>query len=58
MLRHGLVDDLRILLFPFTFGEGLRIFERMGVHTLKLVDTTTFESGVVALRYQPRSAAS
>jgi dihydrofolate reductase len=58
MLQHGLVDDLRILVFPFVFGEGPRIFERMNVHTLKLLDTKTFDSGVVALRYQPRSAAS
>ena len=58
MLQHGLVDDLRILVFPFVFGEGPRIFERLGVHTLKLLDTKTFDSGVVALRYQPRSSAS
>ena len=58
MLRHGLVDDLRILVFPFVFGEGPRIFERTDVHTLKLLDTTIFDSGVVALRYQPRSGAS
>lgn len=32
-----------------------RIFEHMGINTLKLLDTTTFGSGVVALRYQPQS---
>ena len=53
MLEHGLVDEFRILVFPFTFGEGPRIFEQMGVNTLKLVDTKTFSSGVVALHYQP-----
>jgi dihydrofolate reductase len=58
LLQHGLVDDLRLLVFPFAFGEGPRIFERLGVHTLKLLDTKTFDSGVVALRYQPRSSAS
>lgn len=54
MLKHGLVDELRILVFPFAFGEGPRIFERMGVHTLKLIETHTFSSGVVALHYQPQ----
>lgn len=58
MLQHGLVDDLCILVFPFVFGEGPRIFERMDVHTLELLDTKTFDSGVVALRYQPRTSAS
>jgi hypothetical protein len=52
------VDELRILVFPFAFGEGPRLFERMGVHTLKLLDTKIFESGVIALRYEPRPAAS
>jgi dihydrofolate reductase len=53
MLKRGLVDELRILVFPFAFGEGPRIFDRMGVHTWKLLDTKTFSSGVVALHYRP-----
>lgn len=53
MLKHGLVDEFRFLVFPFSFGEGPRIFEHMGVTKLKLVDTMTFSSGVVALQYQP-----
>ena len=54
MLKHGLVDEFRILMFPFSFGEGSRIFEHMGVNTMKLLDTKTFSSGAVALRYQPQ----
>src|ERR1044071_1595145 len=42
MLKHGLVDEFRFLVFPFSFGEGLRIFEHMGVNTLKLLDPTPF----------------
>ena len=57
MLKHGLVDELRILVFPFAFGEGERIFEHMGVNLLKLVSTKTFSSGVVALHYQPQQPA-
>ena len=53
MLKHGLVDEVRLLVFPFTFGEGPRIFEQMGVNTLKLLDAKTFSSGAVALHYQP-----
>jgi dihydrofolate reductase len=53
MLEAGLVDEFRFLVFPFAFGAGQRIFEQMGVTTLKLVDTKTFSSGVVALHYQP-----
>jgi dihydrofolate reductase len=57
MLQHGLVDEFRFLVFPFAFGEGRRIFEHMGVNTLKLLDTRTFSSGVVALHYQPGPSA-
>jgi dihydrofolate reductase len=54
MLKAGLVDELRILVYPFTYGDGLRIFEHMGVNTLKLQETKTFTSGVIALHYQPQ----
>jgi|SRR5262245_28127509 len=50
MVTHGLVDEFRILVFPFTFGEGPRIFEHMGVNTMKLLNTKTF---AVAHHYQP-----
>ncbi len=52
MLEQGLVDELIILVFPFTFGEGPRIFDHMGIHTLNLLGITTFISGAVAHRYQ------
>ena len=53
MLKAGLVDEFRILVYPFTFGEGPRIFDHMGINTLKLLETRTFSSGVVALHYKP-----
>jgi dihydrofolate reductase len=53
LLNHGLVDEFRVLVFPFVFGEGPRIFEHMGVHTLKLLETKTFSSGAVLLSYEP-----
>lgn len=53
MLKAGLVDELRILVYPFSFGEGARFFDLMGVHTLKLLETKTFNSGTVALHYMP-----
>lgn len=56
MLKAGLVDEFRILVYPFTFGEGPRIFEHLGVNTLKLLETKTFSSGTVALHYQPKKA--
>ena len=57
MLQHGLVDEFRILVFPFTYGEEPRVFEHMGINTLKLLDTKRFSSGAVAHRYQPQEHA-
>jgi dihydrofolate reductase len=57
MLTHGLVDEIRLLIYPFAYGEGPRIFEHMGVNMLKLLDTKIFGSGVVALHYQPQQSA-
>jgi dihydrofolate reductase len=57
MLKDGLIDEFRILVYPFAFGEGPRVFERMGVHTQKLLESKTFSSGVVALHYQPQRRA-
>jgi dihydrofolate reductase len=53
MLKAGLVDEIRILVNPFIFGEGPYVFEHMGIHPLKILETRTFKSGTVALHYQP-----
>lgn len=53
MLKHGLVDELRLLVFPFTCGKGPHVFENMDITSLKLLETKTFSSGVIALHYQP-----
>src|SRR5512146_3274048 len=53
MLKAGLVDELRILVYPFTYGKAPHIFDDMGINTLKLLEVKTFTSGTVALHYQP-----
>ncbi len=53
VLKAGLVDELRILVYPFTFGQGPYIFDHMGVNNLKLLEAHTFKSGMIALHYQP-----
>ena len=51
--KQGLVDEYRLMLFPVTVGSGKRLFEEGEQKVLKLVDTQTFDSGVVVLTYQP-----
>jgi dihydrofolate reductase len=57
MLQHGLVDEIRLIVFPFTFGDGPRVFDGMGIHTLKLIESRTFTSGAIVLHYQPQPVA-
>ncbi|MCA9885454.1 MAG: dihydrofolate reductase family protein [Anaerolineae bacterium] len=57
MLQHGLIDELHLLVFPFVFGKGPRVFEKIVTSNLKLLNTRTFSSGVVALSYQPDNNA-
>ena len=54
LLRRGLVDELRFLVYPFALGSGQRVFEGVDTTTLRLLDTRTFDTGVVVLRYQPQ----
>ena len=53
MLQAGLVDEIRLVVFPFIAGQGERMFEGFDITNLKLVETRTFSSGAVALHYQP-----
>jgi dihydrofolate reductase len=53
MLQEGLVDELRIVVFPFIYGRGERVFEDFDNTGLKLLDTRTFSTGAIALHYQP-----
>ena len=53
LLQHGLIDEFRVLVYPVAVGAGLRIFENIGQTPMKLLETKTFNTGVVILHYQP-----
>jgi dihydrofolate reductase len=53
LMRHILIDEIRMLVHPIAVGSGKRLFEGTTKPVgLKLVDTRAFDSGVVALTYQ------
>ena len=53
LLKRGLIDELRFLVYPVVVGSGERFFETIDKTTLKLLESRTFSTGVVALTYQP-----
>ncbi len=54
LLEHGLVDELRLMVFPVVLGSGKRLFgETSDKKRLRLVDSKTVGDGVAILIYQP-----
>lgn len=57
LLAHGLVDELRLLVYPVVVGAGLRLFGEGVAATLDLVEARPMGGGVVALVYRPAAQA-
>ncbi len=56
LLRHGLLDQLDLLVFPVVLGSGKRLFDEPdGQLPLTLTRSEAFSTGVVHLSYQPAS---
>jgi dihydrofolate reductase len=54
LMELGLIDEYRFVVMPIIAGEGRRLFEGVNLpekRRLKLVESKTFKSGCVALRY-------
>jgi len=53
LLEHGLVDELRLMVFPVVLGSGKRLFgageEKL---SLKLADSRTVGDGIAILTYE------
>jgi dihydrofolate reductase len=54
LIDHGLVDELRLMVFPIVLGSGRRLFgETSDKRRLRLVDSKVVGDGVAILIYQP-----
>jgi dihydrofolate reductase len=53
LLRHGLVDRIRLLSYPVAVGQGKPFFAPGEQHKLELTSATRFGNGVLALEYAP-----
>lgn len=56
LMKHDLVDQYRLLVYPVVLGEGERLFQGGIPVTLKLVEARPTSSGVVGLIYEPERA--
>ena len=54
LLRDKLVDEYHFWQFPVAVGKGERLFDGVDMTHLKLMDQTTFKSGIVVLVYGPK----
>jgi len=55
LLRHDLVDELRLMVHPIVVGGGKRIFpDGIDRKTLDLADAKPLPAGVVVLTYKPK----
>jgi class 3 adenylate cyclase len=54
LMRHDLVDEYRLMVFPVILGIGKRLFrDQIDLRHLRLVSSRTFGTGVVLLVYEP-----
>lgn len=54
LLAQGLVDELRLLVYPVLVGKGTRLFEDGVAGDLELVSSRATSNGVLALVYRPK----
>lgn len=57
LLRYGLVDELRLMIFPLVLGSGKRLFSGGDRLPLKLASSRDLGAGVVLLTYEPVTRA-
>ncbi len=54
LIRHGLVDELRVMIDPALVGGGKRIFPEDGaLRPLRLVDHEVTSTGTIIAAYAP-----
>lgn len=54
LASQGLVDEVRLSVHPVVWGQGVRAFHAGELPVrMRLINATTFTSGVVRLAYQP-----
>ncbi len=53
LLQRGVVDEVRLLIYPLVLGSGKRLFSAEGRLSLRLVSARELGGGTVLLTYAP-----
>lgn len=54
LIKHDLIDELKLFLHPVIVGKGKRLFpEGIDTKTWRLAATSAFSSGAIVLDYRP-----
>ena len=53
LLKHGLIDEFRVMAYPVAVGTGQRLFENIDQTAMKLLEVKQFSTGVLVLHYEP-----
>jgi dihydrofolate reductase len=54
LIEHDLVDEMRLMIYPFVAGAGERLFgETSGVRPMRLAGTRVVGDGLALLTYRP-----
>jgi dihydrofolate reductase len=51
LLKNGLIDEIRVSIFPLLLGSGKLLFRQGGKQTLQLIEAMSLPTGVVVVRY-------
>ena len=52
LIAAGQVDEYRLFVYPIVLGHGRRLFVDTDAIELRLVESRSFRSGIVLLRYR------
>jgi dihydrofolate reductase len=57
LVKHDLIDEYHLLIYPVVLGAGKRLFEAGATTTLELLESKSYATGALLMRYAPKRGA-
>jgi len=55
LLKNGLIDEIRVSIFPLLLGSGKLLFRQDEKRPLRLIESISLPTGAAALRYDSKA---